>query len=118
VIQSQALQDRNVPDKQQWESAVKFMEHVVNQALEHEESQLIVNVKQTSWKKYLGLEHTSQEEKHRQQCVKELNKVLICRQQIDQTMKAHLTVDEIRSNVYSRHVALCSCRLVTFNARF
>ncbi|UJR14178.1 hypothetical protein I4U23_001173 [Adineta vaga] len=91
VIQTQALQDRNVPDKQQWESAVKFMENSVRNELEREELELMSNTNQSSWKRYIGLERSTIEEKHRQQCVKELDKVLTGRRQLDQTMKHNQT---------------------------
>ncbi|CAF3752972.1 unnamed protein product [Rotaria sp. Silwood1] len=89
VIQTQALQDRNVPDKQQWESAIKFMENVLRKELEHEESELLSNMNQSSWKKLIGFQKSTIEEKYRQQCVKELDKILISRQQLDQTIKVN-----------------------------
>ncbi|CAF4352403.1 unnamed protein product, partial [Rotaria sp. Silwood2] len=95
VIQSQALQDRNVPDKQQWESATKFMENVLRKELEHEESELLSNINQSSWKKLIGLQRSTIEEKYRQQCVKELDKVLMSRQQLDQTTKANQVLRSI-----------------------
>ncbi|CAF3486281.1 unnamed protein product [Rotaria socialis] len=89
VIQAQALQDRNVPDKQQWESATKFMENALRKELEHEESELLSNTNQNSWKTLVGFQTSTIEEKNRQQCVKELEKVLTSRQQLNQTTKAN-----------------------------
>ncbi|CAF1129489.1 unnamed protein product [Rotaria sordida] len=89
VIQTQALQDRNVPDKQQWESAIKFMENTLRKELEHEESELLSNINQSSWKKFIGFQRSTIEEKYRQQCIKELDKVLMSRQQLNQTTKTN-----------------------------
>jgi hypothetical protein len=63
------------------------MESVIRKELEREEAELTANTNQSSWKKYIGLQSSSIEEKYRQQCVKELDKVFISRQQIDQTTK-------------------------------
>ena len=93
MIQTQALQDRNVPDKQQWEAATKFMENVLNGELEREQAQLISNVNAKSWKRYVGLQRSTIEEKHREQCVKELEKVLLSRRQLDQSTKKNQSVE-------------------------
>jgi optic atrophy protein 1 len=95
VIQTQALQDRNVPDKQQWESATKFMENVLRKELEREESELESNTNQSSWKKLITFQRSTIEEKYRQQCVKELDRVFMSRRQLDQTMKNSQAVGEI-----------------------
>ncbi|CAF0747610.1 unnamed protein product [Rotaria sp. Silwood1] len=87
VIQTQALQDRNVTDKQQWESAAQFMENVIRQELEQQQVELSSNKNQSSWRKFIGLQQLTIEEKYRQQCVKELEKILSTRQQFDQTTK-------------------------------
>ncbi|CAF1015527.1 unnamed protein product [Rotaria sp. Silwood1] len=87
VIQTQALQDRNVTDKQQWESAAQFMENVIRQELEQQQLELSSNKNQSSWRKFIGLQQLTIEEKYRQQCVKELEKILSTRQQFDQTTK-------------------------------
>ncbi|CAF4120690.1 unnamed protein product [Rotaria magnacalcarata] len=92
VIQAQALQDRNVPDKQQWESATKFMENALRKELEHEESELLLNANQNSWKTLIGFQTSTIEEKNRQQCIKELEKVLTSRQQLNQTTKSNQVV--------------------------
>ncbi|CAF1567306.1 unnamed protein product [Rotaria magnacalcarata] len=89
VIQAQALQDRNVPDKQQWESATKFMENALRKELEYEESELLLNANQNSWKTLIGFQTSTIEEKNRQQCIKELEKVLTSRQQLNQTTKSN-----------------------------
>ncbi|CAF3784747.1 unnamed protein product, partial [Adineta steineri] len=71
VIQTQALQDRNVPDKQQWETAAN------------------------SWSKLFTFQGSTIEEKNRQQCVKELQKLLLNRQQLDKTTKHNYTFRSI-----------------------
>jgi hypothetical protein len=94
VIQTQTLQDRNVPDRQQWESATKFMENVLRKELEREESELLSNINQNSWKKFLGFQRSTKEEKYRQQCAKELDRVFISRRQLDQSMKNNQVVGD------------------------
>lgn len=81
-----------MPDKQQWETATKFMENVLQKELEREESEMLSNVKQSSWKKFIGLQTLTIEEKHRQQCAKELDKVLMSRRQLDRSMKKNQAV--------------------------
>lgn len=68
------------------------MENVLQKELEREQAQLISNANSTSWLKYIGLQRSSIEEKHREQCVKELEKVLLSRRQIDQSMKKNQSV--------------------------
>jgi optic atrophy protein 1 len=99
VIQTQALQDRNVPDKQQWESATKFMENVLKTELEREESELVSTMNQSSWKKLITFQRSTVEEKYRQQCVKELDRVIMSRQQLNQSMKNNQTVGVISLKV-------------------
>ncbi|CAF3995872.1 unnamed protein product, partial [Adineta steineri] len=95
VIQTQALQDRNVPDKQQWETAAKFMENVIRKELEHQESELNSNLNPSSWSKLFTFQGSTIEEKNRQQCVKELQKLLLNRQQLDKTTKHNYTFRSI-----------------------
>ncbi|CAF0767815.1 unnamed protein product [Adineta steineri] len=95
VIQTQALQDRNVPDKQQWETAAKFMENVIRRELEHQESELNSNLNPSSWSKLFTFQGSTIEEKNRQQCVKELQKLLLNRQQLDKTTKHNYTFRSI-----------------------
>ncbi len=96
MIQTQALQDRNVPDKQQWELAAKFMEDVIRKELEHQQSELISNTTQNSWWKYLGFQQSTIEQKYRQQCVKELERLLLSRQQLDRRTKNNYVVSFIK----------------------
>ena len=97
MIQTQALQDRNVPDKQQWELAAKFMENVIKKELERQEIELISGTSDNSWWKYLGFGQTTIEQKNRQQCVKELERLLVSRQQLDRTTKNNYVVGCIRN---------------------
>ena len=92
MIQTQVLQDRNVPDKQQWESAAKFMENVIRKELETQQLKLTSSTEESSWWKYLGMQSTTIEQKHRQQCVKELERLLLNRQQFDRTTKTNSIV--------------------------
>lgn len=68
------------------------METILRKELEHEESELAGTKNQSSWRKFVGLQSVSIEEKYRQQCVKELEKVLMSRQQLDQTTKTNQVV--------------------------
>lgn len=87
VIQTQALQDRNISDKQQWETSAKFMENVIREELENQESELNSNKNQSSWRRFVGLQPQTMEEIYRKHCAKELERILLSRQQFDQTTK-------------------------------
>lgn len=76
-----------MPDKQQWESATKFMENVLRKELEFQQLKLTSTMEENSWWKYLGMQSATVEQKYRQQCVKELERLLISRQQLDRSMK-------------------------------
>ncbi|UJR32977.1 hypothetical protein I4U23_020440 [Adineta vaga] len=95
VIQTQALQDRNVPDKQQWETAAKFMENILRKELEYQKSELTSQTNPSTWRKLVSFQGTTIEEKNRQQCVKELDKVLLSRQQLDKTTKTNHAVRSV-----------------------
>jgi hypothetical protein len=68
------------------------MENILQKELEREESELISNVNQSSWKRFIGLQRSTIEEKYRQQCVKELDRVFMSRRQLDQSMKKNQAV--------------------------
>jgi hypothetical protein len=68
------------------------MENVIQKELEREESELTSSTNQSSWKRYIGFQRSTIEEKHRQQCVKELERVLISRRQLNQSMKSNQVV--------------------------
>lgn len=92
VIQTQVLQDRNVPDKQQWELAAKFMENSIRKELEQEQMELNSNKNSNSWLSFLSFQSSSIEQKYRQQCAKELERLLLARQQLDRTTKSNSVV--------------------------
>jgi hypothetical protein len=70
------------------------MENVIQKELEREESELLLNTNQSSWKKFIGFQRSTIEEKYRQQCVKELDRVFISRRQLDQSMKNNQAVGD------------------------
>jgi hypothetical protein len=70
------------------------MENVIKQELEHQQSELISSTNQGSWLTLIGFQRSSIEEKYRQQCVKELERILIARQQLDRTTKNNYAVRE------------------------
>ncbi|CAF1258064.1 unnamed protein product, partial [Didymodactylos carnosus] len=116
VIQTNALQDRSVPDKHQWEAAAKFMEQVIRSQLEKEESELQTLIgmkKDSSWARLVSLQRSTQEEKFRQQCSKELEKLLQTRYQ-DKTknvLRSSLDYDEltaVKKNLQSQKVDVSS----------
>jgi hypothetical protein len=76
------------------------MENILQKELEREESELISNDKQNSWKRFIGFQRATIEEKHRQQCVKELDKVLMARRQLDQSMKNNQAVGRYICVIY------------------
>ncbi|CAF4915971.1 unnamed protein product, partial [Rotaria magnacalcarata] len=51
------------------------MENALRKELEYEESELLLNANQNSWKTLIGFQTSTIEEKNRQQCIKELEKV-------------------------------------------
>ncbi len=72
------------------------MENVLRKELEREESELVSNMNQSSWKKFIGFQRSTIEEKYRQQCFKELDRLLMSRKQLDQTTKHNPTVGSFR----------------------
>jgi len=70
------------------------MENVIQKELEREESELLSNKNQNSWKRFIGFQRSTTEEKYRQQCAKELDRVFISRQQLDQSTKKNQSVGD------------------------
>jgi hypothetical protein len=68
------------------------MEDVIRKELEHQESELASNTNQSSWKRLIGFQRSTIEEKYREQCAKELERVLVGRQQFDRTTKNNYVV--------------------------
>ena len=63
------------------------MEDVVRRELEQQESELNSKTDSGSWLRFLGLQGSSLEEKYQQQCVKELEKIIGSRRQLERTAK-------------------------------
>jgi hypothetical protein len=72
------------------------MANVIQHELERQERELNRTSNASTWRQFLGLQQTTAEDKHRQQCVKELQKVLLYRQQFDRTTTNHSTVGRRR----------------------
>jgi hypothetical protein len=68
------------------------MENVIRKELENEEIKLISNSNQSTWSKLISFQRSTIEEKNRQQCVKELERVILGRQQLDKTTKNNYVV--------------------------
>jgi len=68
------------------------MEDVIRKELEHQKSELVANTNENSWLKFIGLQGSTIEQKYRRQCAKELERVLIYRQQLDNTAKKNYAV--------------------------
>lgn len=75
------------------------MENVLNKELEREQTQLIADMNPKSWKSYIGLQRSTVEERNREQCVKELEKVLMGRKQLDQSMKKNQAVRDRKNQM-------------------
>jgi hypothetical protein len=71
------------------------MENVLRKELEREESELLSNMNQSSWKKLIGFQRSTIEEKYRQQCVKELDRIIVSRRQLDRSMKHNQAVGNL-----------------------
>jgi hypothetical protein len=68
------------------------MEDVIRKELEHQKTELVANINQNSWWRFIGLQGSTIEQKYRQQCVKELERLLISRKQLDNTTKNNYAV--------------------------
>ena len=68
------------------------MEAIIRQELEHQELELNSKANQGAWRRLNPFQGTTLEERNRQQCVKELEKVLLGRQQLDRTTKNNYSV--------------------------
>ena len=71
------------------------METVIQKELEYQKSKLNSNKNQHSWLKLFGLQQSTIEDIYRQQCIKELEKVLTSRQQLDKMTKNNCVVSLI-----------------------
>ncbi|XP_004712342.1 dynamin-like 120 kDa protein, mitochondrial isoform X1 [Echinops telfairi] len=103
VIQHNALEDRSISDKQQWDAAIYFMEEALQARLKDTES-AIENMIGPDWKKrWLYWKNRTQEQCVHNETKSELEKMLKCNEE----HPAYLASDEIttvRKNLESRGV--------------
>ncbi|KAM9583201.1 dynamin-like GTPase OPA1, mitochondrial isoform 1-T1 [Trichechus inunguis] len=103
VIQHNALEDRSISDKQQWDAAIYFMEEALQARLKDTES-TIENMIGPDWKKrWLYWKNRTQEQCVHNETKNELEKMLKCNEE----HPAYLASDEIttvRKNLESRGV--------------
>uniref|UniRef100_A0A8C5YJY2 Dynamin-like GTPase OPA1, mitochondrial n=1 Tax=Microcebus murinus TaxID=30608 RepID=A0A8C5YJY2_MICMU len=103
VIQHNALEDRSISDKQQWDAAIYFMEEALQARLQDTEN-AIENMIGPDWKKrWLYWQNRSQEQCVHNETKNELEKMLKCNEE----HPAYLASDEIttvRKNLESRGV--------------
>ncbi|XP_040858969.1 dynamin-like 120 kDa protein, mitochondrial isoform X4 [Ochotona curzoniae] len=105
VIQHNALEDRSISDKQQWDAAISFMEEALQARLQDTEN-AIENMVGPDWKKrWLYWKNRTQEQCVHNETKNELEKMLKCNEE----HPAYLASDEIttvRKNLESRGVAV------------
>ncbi|XP_029422248.1 dynamin-like 120 kDa protein, mitochondrial isoform X3 [Nannospalax galili] len=103
VIQHNALEDRSISDKQQWDAAIYFMEEALQARLKDTEN-AIENMIGPDWKKrWLYWKNRTQEQGVHNETKNELEKMLKCSEE----HPAYLASDEIttvRKNLESRGV--------------
>ncbi|XP_059955284.1 dynamin-like 120 kDa protein, mitochondrial isoform X2 [Mesoplodon densirostris] len=103
VIQHNALEDRSISDKQQWDAAIYFMEEALQARLKDTEN-TIENMVGPDWKKrWLYWKNRTQEQCVHNETKNELEKMLKCNEE----HPAYLASDEIttvRKNLESRGV--------------
>ncbi|XP_028745903.1 dynamin-like 120 kDa protein, mitochondrial isoform X1 [Peromyscus leucopus] len=103
VIQHNALEDRSISDKQQWDAAIYFMEEALQARLKDTEN-AIENMIGPDWKKrWLYWKNRTQEQGVHNETKNELEKMLKCNEE----HPAYLASDEIttvRKNLESRGV--------------
>ncbi|XP_026352183.2 dynamin-like 120 kDa protein, mitochondrial isoform X1 [Ursus arctos] len=103
VIQHNALEDRSISDKQQWDAAIYFMEETLQARLKDTEN-AIENMIGPDWKKrWLYWKNRTQEQFVHNETKNELEKMLKCNEE----HPAYLASDEIttvRKNLESRGV--------------
>uniref|UniRef100_A0A671FVX9 Dynamin-like GTPase OPA1, mitochondrial n=1 Tax=Rhinolophus ferrumequinum TaxID=59479 RepID=A0A671FVX9_RHIFE len=105
VIQHNALEDRSISDKQQWDAAIYFMEEALQARLKDTEN-AIENMVGPDWKKrWLYWKNRTQEQCILNETKNELEKMLKCNEE----HPAYLASDEIttvRKNLESRGVTV------------
>ncbi|XP_068056799.1 dynamin-like GTPase OPA1, mitochondrial isoform X4 [Anomalospiza imberbis] len=108
VIQHNALEDRSISDKQQWDAAIHFMEETLQSRLKDTES-VIEDMVGPGWKKrWLYWVGRTKEQNIRNETKNELEKLIKC----NEDHPAYLANDEVttvRKNLEARGVAVDPC---------
>ncbi|XP_063162297.1 dynamin-like 120 kDa protein, mitochondrial isoform X4 [Candoia aspera] len=108
VIQHNALEDRSISDKQQWDAAIQFMEETLQSRLKDTES-VIEDMVGPDWKKrWLYWVKRTKEQSVRNETKNELEKMIKCNEE----HPAYLANDEVttvRKNLEARGVAVDPC---------
>ncbi|KAM4772608.1 dynamin-like GTPase OPA1, mitochondrial [Rhinophrynus dorsalis] len=103
VIQHNALEDRSISDKQQWDAAIHFMEDTLQSRLRDTES-VIRDMVGPDWKeRWMSWSSRSPEQHTRNETKKELDKML----RVNEDHPAYLANDEVttvRKNLEARGV--------------
>ncbi|XP_077998665.1 dynamin-like GTPase OPA1, mitochondrial isoform X2 [Glandiceps talaboti] len=103
VIQFNTLEDRSISDKQQWDSAVQFMETILSQRLKETEDCIYEMVGPGATERWMYWKYRTPEQSSRSELKSELEKLL----QADKKHKPTLAADEIttvRKNLQTRSV--------------
>ncbi|XP_075572144.1 dynamin-like GTPase OPA1, mitochondrial isoform X6 [Pelecanus crispus] len=110
VIQHNALEDRSISDKQQWDAAIHFMEETLQSRLKDTES-VIEDMVGPDWKKrWLYWIGRTKEQNIRNETKNELEKLIKCNEE----HAAYLANDEVttvRKNLEARGIAVDPCLL-------
>ncbi|XP_050819831.1 dynamin-like 120 kDa protein, mitochondrial isoform X3 [Gopherus flavomarginatus] len=108
VIQHNALEDRSISDKQQWDAAIHFMEDTLQSRLKDTES-VIEDMVGPDWKKrWLYWVGRTKEQNIRNETKNELEKMIKC----NEDHAAYLANDEVttvRKNLEAKGVAVDPC---------
>ncbi|XP_044886572.1 dynamin-like 120 kDa protein, mitochondrial isoform X3 [Mauremys mutica] len=108
VIQHNALEDRSISDKQQWDAAIHFMEDTLQSRLKDTES-VIEDMVGPDWKKrWLYWVGRTKEQTIRNETKNELEKMIKC----NEDHAAYLANDEVttvRKNLEAKGVAVDPC---------
>ncbi|XP_048747636.2 dynamin-like 120 kDa protein, mitochondrial isoform X2 [Ostrea edulis] len=91
VIQVNTLEDRSVSDKQQWDSAVKFMEDTVKSRLQQTQDKMKDLTGPGTWEQWTRWKSRSQDHKNRSAAKTELEKLLSA----ERDHKSNLATDEL-----------------------
>ncbi|KFM09580.1 hypothetical protein AS27_10165, partial [Aptenodytes forsteri] len=108
VIQHNALEDRSISDKQQWDAAIHFMEETLQSRLKDTES-VIEDMVGPDWKKrWLYWIGRTKEQNVRNETKNELEKLIKCNEE----HAAYLANDEVttvRKNLEARGITVDPC---------